>query len=263
MADLHGVQLRVHTVRAQQRLVRPALDDRAAVHHEDLVGVMDRRQPVRDHERRAAGHQPIQRLEDHRLRPRIDRRGRLVEDENRRVLQERPGDADALALAAGQPDAALADRRLVAPGSREMKSCALAAVAAATISSSRGVELAVADVVGDRAREQHRILRHEADVVAQRSQRERADVMAVDQDPPFVRVVEARDQAGERRLAGAGGADDGDDLAWSGIEGDLLQRVDAARIAEADAVEGHTAFDAGNRVARRPPPGRSAWCRAR
>ena len=66
----------------------------------------------------------------------VERAGRLVEDQDRRVLEQRPGDGDALALAARQRRAALADARCRSPrGSAAMKSCALAARAAASISS--------------------------------------------------------------------------------------------------------------------------------
>ena len=44
------------------------------------------------------------------------------------------------------------------------------------------------------------------------------DVEAVERDPPAVELVEAHDQVDERRLAGAGGPDDGDGLARLGDE---------------------------------------------
>ena len=66
-----------------------------------------------DHERRAADHQPVERVEDDRFGLRVDRRGRLVEDQDRRVLEERARDRDPLPLAAGQLRAALAEQRVV------------------------------------------------------------------------------------------------------------------------------------------------------
>ena len=44
----------------------------------------------------------------------VERRGGLVQDQDRRVLQDRAGDRDPLALAAGEPAAALADHGVVA-----------------------------------------------------------------------------------------------------------------------------------------------------
>ena len=48
------------------------------------------------------------------LAQRVEMRGRLVEDQDRRVLQEGARDRDALALAAAQRQPALADPRVVA-----------------------------------------------------------------------------------------------------------------------------------------------------
>ena len=50
--------------------------------------------------RGAAVHQAIERLLHQRLAFGIERRGRLVEQQDRRVLQDGAGDGDALALAA-------------------------------------------------------------------------------------------------------------------------------------------------------------------
>ena len=53
-------------------------------------------------------------LGDRRLGVGIEVGGRLVEDDEVGVAEERARDRDPLALAAAQPDAVLADRRLVA-----------------------------------------------------------------------------------------------------------------------------------------------------
>ncbi len=55
-----------------------------------------------------------QRAEDRLLRDRVERRGRLVEHQDARVLEQRPGDAEALALAARERAAGLGQRRVVA-----------------------------------------------------------------------------------------------------------------------------------------------------
>ena len=82
---------------------------RPLVEHDQPVHRRDGRQPVRDGDHRLARHQPVEALLDRRLDLRIERARRLVEDEDRRVLEEDAGDGDALALAAGELRAALAD----------------------------------------------------------------------------------------------------------------------------------------------------------
>ena len=89
-----------------------------------------------------------------------------------------------------------------------MNSCACAARAAASISSRVAVGAAVRDVGGDRVVEEHRLLRDDADLRAQRRQRHVAHVAAVDQDRAAGDVVEPRHQIDQRRLAGAAAADD-------------------------------------------------------
>ena len=59
---------------------------------------------------RAALHQRLQRGLHLPLGFGVERRGRLVEDQDRRVLEQRARDRQALALAAGQAHAVLADQ---------------------------------------------------------------------------------------------------------------------------------------------------------
>src|SRR4051812_11743197 len=94
-------QALIQLTRLQQLMMRALRDNLSRIHHENAIGVADAREPVRDHERRAALSQVGQRAEDCLLRERVERRGGLVEDQDRRVLQERPRDADPLPLAAG------------------------------------------------------------------------------------------------------------------------------------------------------------------
>ena len=91
-----------------------ALDDLALVEHDDLVGADDGREPVRDHQRGAAARDALERVLDFLLGVAVERRGRLVEHQDRRRFQDRARDGDALLLAAGQFQAALADFGLVA-----------------------------------------------------------------------------------------------------------------------------------------------------
>ena len=66
-----------------------------------------------DGEHGPAGHHPVQRLLDHRLRLGIQRGRGLVENQDRGVPVQGPGQRDPLPLTTGQPYAAFADLRLV------------------------------------------------------------------------------------------------------------------------------------------------------
>ena len=90
------------------------VDDPAAVDDHDAVGQAQRRAAVGDEDRRAALHDLAQRGVDLLLGRGVDRRGGVVEDEDARVGEEGPGQGDALALAARQREAPLADDGVVA-----------------------------------------------------------------------------------------------------------------------------------------------------
>ena len=65
---------------------------------------------------------------------------------------------------------------------------------------------------------------------------------AVDEDAPGVVLLEAVDAADHRRLAGAGRADDDDDLLAGDVEVDVAQRLERAEeLLHADQLEHHLA----------------------
>src|SRR3546814_7638033 len=65
-------------------------DLQAVLHDGDAVGALDRRQPMRDHQRGEALHELVERRLDHELGFGIERRSRFVKDQARRVLQQCP-----------------------------------------------------------------------------------------------------------------------------------------------------------------------------
>ena len=101
-------------LRRAEDLVRLGdLDELAAVHHGDAVAdVADRREVVGDEEVREPelGLQVAQQVQDLRAHRDVERRDRLVADDERGVGRERPRDRDALALTARELErAALAE----------------------------------------------------------------------------------------------------------------------------------------------------------
>jgi hypothetical protein len=111
---LERIQLGIDAGRLREEiLVTADLGHPAALERHDGVGPADGRQAVRDDERGAVPHQVGQRVLHQQLRLGVERRGRFVQDQDRRVLQQRARDGQALALPARQPLAALADARLV------------------------------------------------------------------------------------------------------------------------------------------------------
>src|SRR5882757_196137 len=100
---------------ARQKLAVPAaFGDTAAVEDDDLVGIDDGRQAMGDHYRGAAAAHLFERALDFLLGAGVERAGRLVEQQDLRVLEDGTGDRHPLLRAAGQLQAALADGGLVA-----------------------------------------------------------------------------------------------------------------------------------------------------
>ena len=114
LSQLQAIERGVAAALAQQLVVPAGFDHRAVLDHQDAVGMHDGGQPVRDHQRGAALAQFGDRLLHVALGFGIERSGRLVEQDDRRILDQRARDLDALALPAGELQAVLADRRVVA-----------------------------------------------------------------------------------------------------------------------------------------------------
>ena len=92
----------------------PLSSDAALVDDDDAVGERERRPPVRDQDRRARAGDPPQRRVDLLLDAGVDRRGRVVEQQDPRIGEQRARERDALALTAREREALLADDGVVA-----------------------------------------------------------------------------------------------------------------------------------------------------
>ena len=174
----------------------------------------------------------------------------VVQHQNRRLLEQRPGQRQPLPLAAGKREAALADLRFVA--GREVDD----GVVDRRFLGYRA-QLAVgrlgprhAQIGGDAARIQERVLQHHADLLAQPLPIHFAHVHAVDQDAPGVERIEAHQEPHQRRLAGTRRADDADRLPGRNAGAEVHHRGAVRLVAGAHHVEHHLA--SGPRLMRRP-----------
>ena len=126
---------------------------------------------------------------------------------------------------------------------------------------TRGFGLGELDVVADAAREQERLLGHDAELAPQRVERDVGDVVAVDEHPPVERVVEAREQLGDGRLARAGGTDQRERLALRDREVDVLEHERVGRVPERHVLERDLALDRRQLAVRRASPAPTGWWR--
>ena len=241
-------------------------------HHAEVVG-----------DEQDAGAAPVlqlaDQLQDLRLRGHVERRGRLVGDQQGRIEHQGRRDHDALALAAGDLVRIDVDQALglgQVHGAHDLQH-ALAPVGLGQL----GVDLQhLVDLVADphdRVERGHRLLEDHgharAAQIAQPRRRGRQHVLALEPDLAGRGRQLARQQAhhrlGGHGLAGARFADHADDLARADREGDVLDgmgAVRAARQADREAVDGedgrgvghlspHTRLaKRGSSVSRRPSP---------
>ena len=84
-------------------------------------------------------------------------------------------------------------------------------------------QVAIFDVVTNGVVEQRRILRHDADRLAQALERDVADILAIDQNASFLYIVVAEEQAQDCGFSAAGRTHDGDLLAGGDGEVQVLE----------------------------------------
>ena len=222
--------------------MRAGLDDVPLVHDDDRIRILDGGEAVRDDQARAAFHQAVHGLLDVFFSARIDVRGRLVEDEDVRVREERTADGDELPLALRDVVAGVGEQGLVSfgQGGRDLVDVAEGGGAFEVL--LRGVRLGVAHVAADRVREEDRILQNDAHEIAQVVEGNVADVHAVEGDPAAVDVIESHQQVDDGRLAAPRGADEGDFFTCLDFEVEVVDDLLAGHVGEVHVLEFDDAF---------------------
>src|SRR5580658_8620296 len=89
----------INSVAREHFLMRALFAQAAFVEHKNTVGVLNRVEAMRDHERSASFEQAIERGADEELGFGVDTGGGFVEDEEARIVGKRAGETDELALA--------------------------------------------------------------------------------------------------------------------------------------------------------------------
>ena len=115
----------------------------------------------------------------------------------------------------------------------------------------------IRDVVTNRAREQHRFLKHHTDLVAQGLQGELPDIDAIDQHAPFLRIIKSRNERQQRAFTTARGADQRHAHPWLNGAIDPMQNGGSRHIVKCNMVDGdRTAQRRGRACARHITHGR-------
>src|SRR5947208_10707269 len=174
----------------------------------------------------------------------IEGAGRFIENQYPRTSQQSARDRQPLALSAGNLDATLPNLSRIAlrqaidefcsPGNL----CRHGETVALTIA-------AIADVLLDAAREEHRLLHDDADVAAQPLHIEVANFVPVDQNSTASRIVKAQEQVDDRRFSRAGTAYERSAGAGGDFDADAGERrhVRTRRVGELHVFQDDPAFE--------------------
>ncbi len=222
--------------------------DPAFFEHRDAVGAANGAQAMRNHQHGAALHQVPEGFLDQRFAFGIERGGGFVEDEDGRILQDRAGNGDALALATRKPEAFFADHRVVALRKAEDEIVGQGVSRGLLHQIAFYIRLAVGDVVAHRVVEKNRFLGHLRNLAAQRRQRNVANVFAVDDDSTRSYIEETRNEVHERRLACPAGPDQRQHFAGAQVKIDVVQDLVLAlfgRIGETDVFKSNGPLEGG------------------
>ena len=224
-----------------QPVGRPVIDDRAELQSDDPLGEHLRQHHVVDVDDRRELALRAQLLDQPHDLPRglrIERGGRLVDQQQFRILDQRPADADALALAAGQfvgalvghvveADARQQAERLVDVGLRKLAQPALPEPDIAEPAAQH--VLHHAQPLDQRVfLEDHA---HAPPRAAQLAAAERGELGVVERDRAGGRLDQPVDAADDGRFAGARGPDQRHHLAVGHVEVDALERQVAGPVA--------------------------------
>ena len=208
--ELHRPGLQIPEVSVEtawstdQFVVRTDLDDTPVDHPDDPVAAANGRQTVGDDDDRAVLDDVAHVALDDPFTLIVERRSRLVEDENARIGRQRPRQRDALTLAAGQVGAALLDHRVVAFAEFVDEFVGAGKTGDFHHPRARHRRIGEGDILVNGAIEQQVLLQHDADMAAQPRGVDLAQVGPIHQNLSFARQVEPLNELAQRRLARAG-----------------------------------------------------------
>ena len=210
--ELHLRDVAIMPLLFHQLIVRAHLRDAAVLDDDHQVGLFHRADAMGDDERGAALKHEAHAAANQVLGFGIDGGGRIVEHQHARVGHDRPGDGQALPLAARERCAALAEHGLVTFGQCLDEFVRLRQPRGRFHFAAANVRPPIGDVGFDGVAEEIGLLEHECHLRAQAVERDVANVSAVDDNSAGLRIVKPRDQVHQRGLSRAGWPDDGDHL---------------------------------------------------
>ncbi len=217
--------------------MRAPLRDRTVLQHNDLIRMPYRADPVGDNDLRRPLQFP-QRLLDHLLRLHIQRRGGIVQHQDRIPLGQCPCNADPLFLSAGQPHAPFPDHGVVSLLHTLDKITGLGLHGSpADRLEIQPFLLAQLNIVIDGIREKEHILHHVTDAGAQLLQGQLFDVHTIQINGSLRRIIHTLQKLYNRSLARSRGPHNAQRPARFHRKGNIMQDLVHVRFVEGHMVE--------------------------
>ena len=218
-----------------------ALGDHAVGDGDNPVGTADGAEPVGDNQGGTSLGQSVEGPLDFGLGNRVQGGGGLVQNQNGGILQEDPGDGDALLLPAGEQGAPLAYIGLEALGHGQDVLVDLRLLCRLDDLFHGGAGFAVADVFQNGVGKQEHILLHNADVFVKAALGNLPDVHPVNGDGAGGHIIEPGNQLAQRGFSSAGGPYNGHGFSGGHCQRHVVKHIQIAAVGEGDFVHGNLA----------------------
>ena len=177
--------------------------------------------------------------------------GGFIEDQDWGIFEQSTGDSDALLFATRQFQPAFADLCGIAFWQRSDEVVDRCAACRSLDFLLPGTLTAIADIVTDTLVEQHRVLRHDTDIRAQRALGDVANILTVEQYLPAGHIIESVQQPCDCRFARARRSDNRQRPARRYVKANPFQDFAVGLIAEMHVLERQRAAGDGQRSGSR------------
>ena len=222
-AGLGFIDLPVNGVVPQQVVGRIEAVHLAVFHDDDPVTVLYAGDPLGDDQLGGIRDLRIKGMVDFGVCGGIAGAGGIIQDQDPGILEQGPGNAEALFLAAGYIGAALFNIGVIAVGQAVNELIGAGQPAGFPAFLLGGVGIAPAQVVINGPAEQNVLLQDNRDLVAQGFHIIVPDIQSAHPDTAFRHIIEAADQVDQAGFGGAGTADDADRFPGPDLQVDILE----------------------------------------
>ena len=187
--------------------MRAALGNASLIHYNDLVCIAHGFEPMGNHNNGLVSRQLFHRMLNQLFIFRINVGGRFIQNNNRRILNHRARNGNALLFAAGQRRTVLSDDRVVLIRQLHDKIMAARTLCRVNHFLVRRIRLSKANVIGNRVVEQIDVLEHNTDVFQHLIGIILTNILAADGNRTAVHIPESANQIAQGSFAAAGISD--------------------------------------------------------